>query len=118
LGNSTQLSAGAVFFRNITTSSPFRFNARLWVASSVPNGLPSVQVGDSKTTVSIDISARLPFRIGECQILEVIISDRGIVATVDELPLAVRISRGSLSAAKFLAGSSELIVDDIFVTPL
>lgn len=118
LGNSTQLSAGAVFSRAITTTSPFRFNARIWVASSVAGGLPSILIGDSKKTANIVISAQLPFRIGEWQILEVTVLNSGITAVVDGLPLSVKASHGALSGVKISAGNSKLIVDDIFVTPL
>jgi hypothetical protein len=118
LGNSTHLSPGAVFSRNITTATPFRFNARIWAASSVSSGLPSLQVGDSKNAVNIAVSSDLPFRVGEWQILEVTVSQSSIIATVDGLPLQVKTYGGGVSAAKFSAGRSELIVDDIFVTPL
>ena len=118
LGNSTQLAAGAVFSRGITTSAPFRFNTRFWVASSVSSGFPSLQISNSNETADILISAQLPFRVGEWQILEVTVLASGITATVDGLPLPMRTAHGSLSGAKFSAGNSELIVDDIFVTPL
>ena len=118
LGNSTQLSAKAVFSRSITTASPFRFNSRIWLDSSVSSGLPSIQLGDSKKGANIAISSQLPFRVGEWQILEITVSDIGITATVDGLPLAVKTSGGSSSVVKFSAGNSVLIVDDIFVTPL
>lgn len=117
-GNSTQLSAGAVFSRGITIPSPFRFNVRIWTASSISSGFPLVQIGDSKKTASIVVSSKLPFRVGEWQILEVTVLVSGVTATVDGLPLAVRTVAGSLSGVKLSAGKSELIVDDIFVTPL
>jgi hypothetical protein len=119
LGNSTQLSAGAVFSRGITIPSPFRFNVRVWVASSVSGGFPLVlQICDSKQTANIVVSSQLPFRVGEWQILEVTVLASGITATIDGLPVAVRTTSGSLSGVKLSAGKSVLIVDDIFVTPL
>lgn len=118
LGNSTQLSAGGVFSRNITTTSPFRFNTRIWVSSSISDGLPTVQIGDSKKSAKIAISSQLPFRVGEWQILEVTISETGIIATVDGLDVHVITSERPLPAVRFSAGKSGLVVDDIFVTSL
>lgn len=110
------MAPGSTFSRNLGVRAPFRFNARIWIASRTSDNFPSVRVGNTAAAVFSELSQ---YRVAEWQILEVLISGDKAAATLDgdTFPLAGSTGRPS-TAAIFTSGQTTVYVDDIFVTPL
>lgn len=124
LGQSVKMSPASTLSHALDVTTPFRLNARIWVASSnIDDGaFPSICLQDvSSAIVLSNFPGLLP---GQWQIIEVYVSREGArldaTASLDgeTFPLSSRKSHLSCVGVTFNSGATTLYVDDVFLTPL
>jgi hypothetical protein len=79
LGKSVRMAPRSTFSHNLGVSGPFRFNARIWIASRTSDNFPWVRVGHTAAAVFSKLSQ---YRVAEWQILEVLVSGDNAAATL------------------------------------